>query len=56
MLVRQDKRNTMDKLATDSQKAAIKGEQSKVYNITKLFCGKSKDSINKPLKDKQKTY
>ena len=52
-LARRDKRDAMDRLAAEAEEAAAKGEQGKIYKITKRVCGKFKGSIGGPIKDKQ---
>ena len=40
---RAEKRAYIDELASQAQNASNRGEQEKVYNITKLVCGKYGD-------------
>ncbi|XP_012940041.1 uncharacterized protein LOC106012244 [Aplysia californica] len=50
-LVRKDKRETMEKLATEAEEAAAKGEQGNVYKITRIICGKFHGGMSGPIKD-----
>lgn len=52
-LARRDKRKAMEHLAAEAQEAAARGEQGKLYKITKQVCGKFKGSAGGPVKDKQ---
>ncbi|XP_012943583.1 uncharacterized protein LOC106013152 [Aplysia californica] len=51
-LVRKDKREAMEKLATEAEEAAAKGEQGNVYKITRIICGKFHGGMSGPIKDK----
>ncbi|XP_062609155.1 craniofacial development protein 2-like [Saccostrea cucullata] len=54
-LARRDKREAMDQLAAEAEKAAVRGEQGRVYNITKRVCGKFIGNTGGPIKDKHGT-
>ena len=43
----------MDQLATEAEEAAARGEQGRLYGITKRVCGKFKGNTSGPIKDKQ---
>ena len=51
-LARRDKRCAMDQLALEAETAASKGEQGRLYNITRKICGKFKGNANGPVRDK----
>ncbi|XP_073670211.1 uncharacterized protein [Paramisgurnus dabryanus] len=51
-LLRSDKRAFMDDLASQAEEAASKGEQGKVYKITKVICGKYCGTKDIPITDK----
>ena len=50
---RADKRAFVEDLANQAEEAAIKGEQGKVYKITKIISGKYRGTTNSPIEDKQ---
>ncbi|RUS68515.1 hypothetical protein EGW08_023723 [Elysia chlorotica] len=50
---RADKRAFMDDLASQAEKAVGRGEQGKVYKITKIVAGKYCGTSNAPITDKQ---
>ena len=52
-LARHDKRVAIEQLADEAEEAAARGEQGKVYKITKQVCGKFKGSTGGPVKDRQ---
>ena len=52
-LARADKRALMDDLASQTEDAASKGEQGKVYKIIKVVCGKYRGTTDAPVTDKQ---
>ena len=52
-MARQDKRRAMEQLATEAEEAAARGEQGRLYSITKRVCGKFKGNASVPIKDKQ---
>jgi hypothetical protein len=52
-MARADKRLFMDKLAEEAEEAANKGEQGKVYKITKTICGKCRGTTDAPIADKK---
>ena len=52
-MVKQDKRHAMEQLAAEAEGAAARGEQGKVYSITRRICGKFKGNTCGPVKDKQ---
>ena len=52
-LARANKREAMDQLATEAEEAAARGEQGRLYKITKRVCGKFKGNVGGPIKDKQ---
>ena len=43
----------MEGLPKEAEEAAQKGEQSNVYKITKLICGKYSGNRNVPIRDKR---
>ena len=51
--IRNDKKAYMEGLPKEAEEAAQKGEQSNVYKITKLICGKYSGNRNVPIRDKQ---
>ena len=53
LLARHDKRENMENLAEEAQEAATRGEQGRLYKITKQVCGKFKGSTGGPIKDQQ---
>ncbi|RUS86850.1 hypothetical protein EGW08_005387 [Elysia chlorotica] len=50
---RADKRAFIDDLASQAEEAAGRGEQGKVYKITKIVAGKYSRTSNTPITDKQ---
>ena len=52
-MARADKRAYIDELASQAENAANRGEQGKVYKITKLVCGKYEGRKVVPVKDLQ---
>ena len=52
-LARADKRVFMDDLASQAEDAASKGEQGKVYKITKVVCGKYHRPSDVPVRDRK---
>ncbi|XP_025108813.1 uncharacterized protein LOC112572996 [Pomacea canaliculata] len=50
--VRSDKRAYLNNLASEAEEAARKGEQGKLYKITKTISGKFHSTNNAPVKDK----
>lgn len=50
-MARADKRAYMDELASQAENAANRGEQGKVYKITKMVCGKYGGRSEVPIKD-----
>ncbi|RUS90622.1 hypothetical protein EGW08_001619 [Elysia chlorotica] len=50
---RADKRAFIDDLASQAEEAAGRGEQGKVYKITKIVAGKYRGTSNAPITDKQ---
>lgn len=52
-MARDDKRAYIDELASQAENAANRGEQGKVYKITKLVCGKYGGRKVAPVKDLQ---
>ena len=52
-LARADKRVLMDDLASQAEDAASKGEQGKVYKITKVVCSKYHRPTDVPVRDKK---
>ncbi|XP_012939302.1 uncharacterized protein LOC106012092 [Aplysia californica] len=46
------KREAMEKLATEAEETAAKGEQGNVYKITRIICGKYHGGTSGPIKDK----
>ena len=52
-LARRDTREALEHLAAEVQEAAARGEQGRLYKITKQVCGKFKGSAGGPIKDKQ---
>ncbi|XP_061166428.1 craniofacial development protein 2-like [Saccostrea echinata] len=54
-LARRDKREAMDQLAAEAEEAAVRGEQGRVYKITKRVCGKFRGNAGGPIKDKHGT-
>ena len=52
-MTRENKRNYINSLADQAEEAANKGEQGKVYKITRIVCGRYHRSIDTPITDKQ---
>lgn len=52
-LIRTDKRDYMEDLAREAEEAAVRGEQTQVYKITKLVSGKYRRSTDAPIANKQ---
>lgn len=52
-IARADKRAYIDDLAIQAENAARRGEQGKVYKITKMVCGKYHGTSDTPIKDSQ---
>ena len=50
---RADRRAFVDDLASQAEEAAGRGEQGKVYKITKIVAGKYRGTSNAPITDKQ---
>lgn len=50
-MARADKRAYTDELASQAENAANRGEQGKVYKITKMVCGKYGSRSEVPIKD-----
>jgi hypothetical protein len=48
-----DKREATDQLAAKAEEVAVRGEQGKMYKITKGMCGEYKGNTEGPVKDKQ---
>lgn len=46
-----DKRKHIDNLASQAEDAASRGEQSRVYKITELVCGRYRRSTEAPIMD-----
>lgn len=51
--LRTNKRAYIDALATKAEEAANRGEQGKLYEITKAVSGRKRPSPNFPVKDKK---
>ena len=52
-MARENKRYYINSLADQAEEAANKGEQGKVYKITRIVCGRYHRSIDTPITDKQ---
>nr|KAG5700914.1 hypothetical protein BaRGS_012321 [Batillaria attramentaria] len=52
-MTRADKRAYMEDLASQAEEAASRGEQGRVYKITKLVSGKYRGATDTPIADKQ---
>ena len=52
-MTRTDKRSHINDLANQAEDVASRGEQGRVYKITKLVCGRYRGSKNAPIMDKQ---
>ena len=52
-MIRADKRAYMESLASQAEEAASRGQQGKVYKITKLFSGNYRGTTDSPIVDKQ---
>jgi hypothetical protein len=50
---RTDKRNHINDLASQAEDAAQRGEQGRVYKITKMVCGRYRGGTDTPIMDKQ---
>ena len=50
---RTDKRKFMESLANEAEEAASKGEQGKVYRITRMICGGYRGTTDAPIFNKQ---
>ena len=51
-MVRADKRFYIDNLAAQAEKAVAKEELGQTFKITKLACGKHRNKLDPPIKDK----
>ena len=51
-MARADKRAYIEDLARQAEEAAEKGEQGKIYKITRQICGKFQSTNDAPIKDK----
>ena len=52
-MARTDKRSHINDLASQTEDAANRGEQGRVYKITKLVSGRYRGSTDAPIMDKQ---
>ena len=52
-MTRTDKRSHINDLASQAEDAASRGEQDRVYKITKLVCGRYRGGTDAPIMDKQ---
>ncbi len=52
-MVRADHRAFAEELAREAEGAAVRGEQSQLYRITKQVCGKYQSAANLPIKIKE---
>lgn len=52
-MAKADKRAYVDELTRQAEEAAERGEQGKVFRISKLVCGKCLGNQDGPIKDKQ---
>ena len=52
-MTRTDKRSHINDLANQAEDVTSRGEQGRVYKITKLVCGRYRGGKNAPIMDKQ---
>ena len=52
-VTRTDKQMLINELASQAEDVASRGEQDRVYKITKLVCGRYRGGTDAPIMDKQ---